>query len=204
MYCDIVTSCPPWALPLNHLSDPSFNPNPPTPNTCATQQTQRVTLPTVPLFRQLANDVGASPACLYIHIYFAYIHWLSFLPMYVPPAPSACALLSVIVITPHTHPHSKHITHTYTHLIISPVMDVLLYMNPSHRQRILAAVGERMNRAYTRFKEAHPGFRCAVRACMHRAGRWHGRDAHPARRANGRMPAEHIPTHPQPRFFQPH
>lgn len=38
-------------------------------------------------------------------------------------------------------------------------MDVLLYMNPSHRQRILAVIGERMNKAYARFKEAHPSFR---------------------------------------------
>jgi len=35
-------------------------------------------------------------------------------------------------------------------------------MNPGHRQRILAAVGERMNKAYARFKKAHPTFRCAL------------------------------------------
>lgn len=41
-------------------------------------------------------------------------------------------------------------------------MDVLLYMNPSHRQRILQAVGERMNRAYARFRQAHPNFRYTI------------------------------------------
>jgi len=59
------------------------------------QRIQRVTLDTVPLFRQLANDC---------------------------------------------------------------VLDVLLYMNPRYRQKIVTAVANRINAAYALFCEHHPGF----------------------------------------------
>ena len=44
-------------------------------------------------------------------------------------------------------------------LIHTQVMDVLLYMNPTYRQRILKAVGERLNSLYHRFMHIHPNYK---------------------------------------------
>lgn len=52
------------------------------------------------------------------------------------------------------------------------VMDVLLYMNPAFRQRIITCVGETIVREVQRYKDNNPSFKGHVSLIGHSLGRY--------------------------------